>query len=60
MSTVSAEFVGQTSVSYKRIGKHFDLIYSKNASSYSNKNDRRGFVYLFQDIVWHVIFMRHV
>jgi len=28
-----AEFIGQTSVPYKRIGKHFDLINSNNTSS---------------------------
>jgi len=30
---LSAEFIGQTSVPYKRIGKHFDLINSINTSS---------------------------
>ena len=30
---LSAEFIGQTSVPYKRIGKHFDLINSNNTSS---------------------------
>jgi len=30
---LSAEFIRQTSVSYKRIGKHFDLINSNNTSS---------------------------
>jgi len=29
----SAEFIGQTHVPYKRIGKHFDLINSNNTSS---------------------------
>ena len=29
----SAEFIGQTSVPYKRIGMHFDLINSNNTSS---------------------------
>jgi len=29
---LSAEFIGQTSVPYKRIGKHFDLINSNNTS----------------------------
>ena len=27
---LSAEFIGQTSVPYKRIGKHFDLINANN------------------------------
>jgi len=30
---LSAEFIGQTSVPYKRIGKHFDLINSNNIFS---------------------------
>jgi len=30
---LSAEFIGQTSVPYKRIGKHFNLINSNNISS---------------------------
>jgi len=30
---LSDEFIGQTSVPYKRIGKHFDLINSNNTSS---------------------------
>jgi len=30
---LSAEFIGQTSVPYKRIGLHFDLINSNNTSS---------------------------
>jgi len=30
---LSAEFIGQTSVPYKRMGKHFDLINSNNTSS---------------------------
>jgi len=30
---LSAEFIGQISVPYKRIGKHFDLINSNNTSS---------------------------
>jgi len=30
---LSAEFIVQTSVAYKRIGKHFDVINSNNTSS---------------------------
>jgi len=37
-NTVSAEFIGQTSVPYKRIGKHLDLINSNNTPANFPKN----------------------